>query len=80
MYTIGQLMEQTLFSRDTLNWYIRLGLITHTSRVGLYRVFDDTALGRLETIKALRAPSTEHPKGMSLEAIKAVLDGHGNGQ
>ncbi len=74
MYTIGQLAELTDFSRDTINWYIRIGLITYTRRIGQYRLFDNLAVHRLERIKELRAPSPAYPQGMPLEVIRTRLD------
>lgn len=74
MYTIGQLVERTGFSRDTIVWYIRIGLITYTTRIRHYRLFDNQALERLERIKELRAPSLEYPNGMPLDLIRQFLE------
>jgi len=57
IYLIGDLARKTGLSTDTLNYYLRIGLIKETTRSERsgYRLFDDEVLGRLETIIELRS-------------------------
>ncbi len=74
MYTIGDLADKTELSSDSINWYIRKGLITENHRIRHYRVFDDLALRRLNRIKDLRRSTQEYPDGMPLGQILLLLN------
>ena len=75
MYTIGDLAEITQLSHDSINWYIRLELISPGSqRAGRYRLFDETAIRRLNRIKELRRETQENPDGISLAEIRILLN------
>lgn len=56
VYLIGDLAQKTGLSKDTLNYYLRIGLISEVSRSERsgYRLFDDSVLKELEHIIELR--------------------------
>ena len=56
IYLIGDLARLTEFSIDTLNYYLRIGLIEEVSRSerNNYRYFNDQTVSQLEKIKKLR--------------------------
>jgi DNA-binding transcriptional MerR regulator len=53
---IGDVARHSQLSIDTLNYYLRIGLIDEIGRSerNNYRYFDDSTLERLEKIKQLR--------------------------
>ncbi|MCF7805819.1 MAG: MerR family transcriptional regulator [Candidatus Marinimicrobia bacterium] len=57
IYLIGDLAKKTGLSIDTLNYYLRIGLIKETARSERsgYRLFDDEVLEELEQIVELRS-------------------------
>ncbi|MFC1556156.1 MerR family transcriptional regulator, partial [candidate division KSB1 bacterium] len=56
IYMIGDLARHTQFSIDTLNYYLRIGLIEEVGRSerSNYRYFDDSTLEDLSKIADLR--------------------------
>jgi len=56
IYLIGDLAKETELSVDTLNYYLRIGLIEEVERSprNNYRLFDDSTIKTLEKIKKLR--------------------------
>ena len=56
IYLIGDLARLSELSIDTLNYYLRIGLIEEVSRSerSNYRYFNDQTLQQLERIKKLR--------------------------
>ena len=59
LHKIGELIERSGISRQTLHNYTMLGLIEPVRRtVSGHRLYDDSALSRLERIKELRASKT----------------------
>ncbi len=56
VYLIGDLAQKTGLSKDTLNYYLRIGLISEVSRSERsgYRLFDDSVLEELEEIIRMR--------------------------
>jgi len=56
IYMIGDLARYSLLSIDTLNYYLRIGLIEEVGRSerSNYRYFDESTLEQLEKIKKLR--------------------------
>jgi DNA-binding transcriptional MerR regulator len=56
IYMIGDVARHSQLSIDTLNYYLRIGLIDEIGRSerNNYRYFDDSTLERLEKIKQLR--------------------------
>ena len=56
IYLIGDLARLSELSIDTLNYYLRIGLIEEVSRSerSNYRYFNDQTLQQLEKIKKLR--------------------------
>lgn len=56
IYMIGDLARHSMFSINTLNYYLRIGLIDEVGRSerSNYRYFDDSTLEQLEKIKKLR--------------------------
>jgi len=56
IYMIGDLTRHSQFSIDTLNYYLRIGLIEEVGRSerSNYRYFDDSTLDRLKKIGELR--------------------------
>ncbi len=59
LHKIGELIERSGISRQTLHNYTMLGLIEPVRRtLSGHRLYDDAALARLERIKELRATKT----------------------
>ncbi len=60
IYLIGDLARKTGLSVDTLNYYLRIGLISEVARSERsgYRLFDDTTVDELNTIIDLRQQHT----------------------
>ena len=60
IYLIGDLARVTDLSIDTLNYYLRIGLIEEATRSqrNNYRIFDEDTVEQLEKIKALRLKKT----------------------
>ena len=56
IYLMGDLARMTSLSIDTLNYYIRIGLLDEIGRSvrNNYRFFDDSSVEFLEKIKKLR--------------------------
>lgn len=56
IYMIGDLARHSNFSIDTLNYYLRIGLIEEVGRSerSNYRYFDDSTLDSLKKIAELR--------------------------
>jgi len=56
VYLIGDLARLSELSIDTLNYYLRIGLIEEVSRSerNNYRYFNDQTMEQLEKIKKLR--------------------------
>jgi DNA-binding transcriptional MerR regulator len=69
IYMIGDLITKTGLPRDTVNYYLREGLIEPVDRSerNRYRYFDDTTLERLNRIISLRK------QGISIRQIKKQL-------
>jgi DNA-binding transcriptional MerR regulator len=59
LYKIGELIERSGISRQTLHNYTMLGLIEPTQRTPSgHRLYDEAAFVRLERIKKLRETKT----------------------
>ncbi|MEQ8221482.1 MAG: MerR family transcriptional regulator [Candidatus Eremiobacterota bacterium] len=71
MYLISNLASKTGISKDTLNYYLNIGLIKETTRIPdlEYRIFNDSVVERLNRIKELRQ------KGYSIKKIQHMLGG-----
>jgi DNA-binding transcriptional MerR regulator len=71
MYLISNLASKTGLSKDTLNYYLKIGLIKETSRVPdlKYRLFDDSVVDKITQINQLRK------KGYSIKKIQHILGG-----
>ena len=56
IYLIGDLTRITELSNDTLNYYLRIGLIDEIARSerNNYRYFNDSTVEQIEKIKKLR--------------------------
>ncbi|MFC1554496.1 MerR family transcriptional regulator [candidate division KSB1 bacterium] len=56
IYMIGDLARHTKFSLDTLNYYLRIGLIEEIGRSerNNYRYFDESTVKELNKIEKLR--------------------------
>ncbi len=56
IYMIGDLARHTKYSIDTLNYYLRIGLIKEVGRSerSNYRYFDDSTLESIKKIQELR--------------------------
>ncbi len=72
IYLIGDLARLTDFSIDTLNYYLRIGLVEEVSRSerNNYRYFNENTVKQLEKIKVLRLQKV---------AIKEILRRKNNG-
>jgi DNA-binding transcriptional MerR regulator len=69
LYRIGEVVESTGFSRQTIHNYTTMGLIDECSWTkGGHRLYDESVFERLSMIIELR-------KTKSLEQIKAILKG-----
>ena len=60
IYMIGDLARHSRYSIDTLNYYLRIGLINEVGRSerSNYRYFDDSTLEQLSKIQELRIQKT----------------------
>jgi DNA-binding transcriptional MerR regulator len=68
-YTIGEVAERSGFSASALRYYEGIGLVEPSTRTGGgYRVYDDSALGRLAFI------SRAKHLGCSLEEITDLVE------
>ena len=56
IYMMGDVARETGLSIDTLNYYLRIGLLEAVDRSDRngYRYFDDTSITFLERVKVLR--------------------------
>ena len=56
IYMIGDLARHTKYSIDTLNYYLRIGLINEVGRSerSNYRYFDDSTVDQIKKIQELR--------------------------
>jgi len=56
IYMIGDLARHTKYSIDTLNYYLRIGLIEEVGRSerSNYRYFDDSTITYIKRIQKLR--------------------------
>lgn len=56
IYMIGDLARHTKYSIDTLNYYLRIGLIDEVGRSerSNYRYFDDSTIEHIKRIQELR--------------------------
>jgi len=67
LYRIGEVVESTDFSRQTIHNYTTMGLIEECSWTkGGHRLYDESVFERLSMIMELRKTKT-------LEQIKAIL-------
>ncbi len=67
LYRIGELVQHTPFSRQTIHNYTIMGLIRESAWTqGGHRLYDETVFGRLEMIRRLRKEKT-------LSQIKRIL-------
>ena len=69
LYKIGEVMQYTSLSRQTLHNYTVAGLIHEARRtISGHRLYDESAFDRLEQIKILQA------KNYTLSKIKKILE------
>ncbi|MBI4711065.1 MAG: MerR family transcriptional regulator [Candidatus Omnitrophica bacterium] len=69
LYKIGEVMQYTSLSRQTLHNYTVAGLIHEARRtISGHRLYDESAFERLEQIKILQA------KNYTLSQIKKILE------
>jgi DNA-binding transcriptional MerR regulator len=69
LYKIGEVMQYTSLSRQTLHNYTVAGLIHEARRtISGHRLYDESAFDRLEQIKILQA------KNYTLSQIKKILE------
>ncbi len=67
LFKIGELMEYSGLSRQTIHNYTMLGLIKSAKRTGAgHRLYDESVFELLERIKSLRSSHT-------LEEIRTML-------
>ncbi len=75
LYKIGEVMQYTSLSRQTLHNYTVAGLIHEARRtISGHRLYDELVFGRLEQIKILQA------KNYTLFQIKKILEEKGAGK
>ena len=68
-FRIGELMEYTGFSRQTLDYYTKIGIIRSIGRTDSnYRLYSEDAVQRLIKVKELKE------RNISLECICKILD------
>lgn len=68
MLKIGDMARVSGFSRDTLRYYERLGLVVATERTESgYRLYDDSVASRLEFIQRAKAV------GLTLQEIATIF-------
>jgi DNA-binding transcriptional MerR regulator len=72
LYRIGEVIEHTGLSRQTLHLYVTLGLIREKRRTGSgYRLFPPSVFADLERVSSLKK------RGFTLLQIREILDtGH----
>ena len=69
LYKIGEVMQYTSLSRQTLHNYTVAGLIHEARRtISGHRLYDESAFDRLEQIKIMQA------KNYTLSQIKKILE------
>ena len=69
LYKIGEVMQYTSLSRQTLHNYTVAGLIHEARRtISGHRLYDESAFERLEQIKILQG------KNYTLSQIKKILE------
>jgi len=69
LYRIGEVIEHSGLSRQTLNFYATMGLIRERSRTASgYRLFPPTVFADLERIRSLQK------KGFPLRRIREILE------
>lgn len=69
LFKIGEVMQYTGFSRQTLHNYTLAGLIQEARRTSSgHRLYDETVFDRLEEIKTLQS------KNYTLMQIKKLLE------
>jgi len=69
LYKIGEVMQYTGLSRQTIHNYTLAGLIQEARRtISGHRLYDETVFDRLEQIKVLQS------KNYTLMQIKKILD------
>jgi len=69
LYRIGEVIEHSGLSRQTLHFYATLGLIREKARTRAgYRLFPPSVFADLERIRALQK------KGYTLRDIRAILE------
>ena len=68
LYKIGEIMEETGLSRQTIHNYTLTGLIQERKRtLSGHRLYDEQVLERLEQIKTLQG------KNYTLQQVKKIL-------
>ena len=71
LYRIGEVMEHTGLSRQTLHFYATIGLISEQRRTPAgYRLFPPAVFRSLERIRDLQK------KGYTLRQIREILERH----
>lgn len=69
LYRIGEIMEHSGLSRQTLNFYATMGLIRERQRTtGGHRLFPPSVFAELERVRGLQK------KGYTLRQIREMLD------
>ena len=69
LYRMAEVMEHTGLSRQTLHYYVTLGLIREKKRTGSgYRLFAPTVFRDLARVKRMQK------KGMTLREIREKLE------
>ena len=69
LYRIGEVMEHTGLTRQTLHFYATIGLISEKKRTPAgYRLFASSIFAQIERIKALKA------RGLTLRQIRETLE------
>jgi DNA-binding transcriptional MerR regulator len=69
LYRIGEIMEHSGLSRQTLNFYATIGLIRERQRTSAgHRLFPPSVFAELERVRALQK------KGYTLRQIREMLE------
>ncbi|HEY7820119.1 MAG TPA: MerR family transcriptional regulator [Vicinamibacteria bacterium] len=69
LYRIGEVMEHSGLSRQTLNFYATIGLIREQARTAAgHRLFPPAVFAELERVRGLQK------KGYTLRQIREMLD------
>ncbi|MHC4958577.1 MAG: helix-turn-helix domain-containing protein [Planctomycetota bacterium] len=69
LYRIGEVIEHSGLSRQTLHFYATIGLISEKKRTPSgYRLFPPSVFSQIERIKTLKA------KGLTLRQIRETLE------